>query len=117
MTGRCADNRCTNRKTAADYPYGSFGMAMNNANPDTHSNNIEIRDNVIDGAKFGGLFLMGSGNRVIGNRFVNVNLAGCNEKRQKIRLHLQSGRAGDARKRDLCEPRRGSSGGDARKRD
>ncbi len=77
--GVVRDNRCTNRKTAADYPHGSFGMAMNNAHPDTHSNNIEIRNNVIDGSKFGGLFLMGSGNRVIGNRFLNLNLAGCNE--------------------------------------
>ena len=77
--GAVRDNRCTNRKTAADYPYGSFGMAMNNAHPDAHSNNVEISHNVIDGSKFGGLFLMGGGNRVIGNRFVNLNLAGCNE--------------------------------------
>ena len=27
---------------------------------------------------------MGSGNRVIGNRFVNLNLAGCNESAPKI---------------------------------
>jgi parallel beta-helix repeat protein len=77
--GAVRGNRCTNRKTAADYPQGSFGMAMNNAHPETHSNNIEISNNVIDGAKFGGLYLMGSGNRVIGNRFVHLNLAGCNE--------------------------------------
>ena len=77
--GAVRDNRCTNRKSAADYRYGSFGMAMNNAHPEAHSNNIEIRNNVIDGSKFGGLFLMGSGNRVTGNRFVNLNLAGCNE--------------------------------------
>ena len=77
--GAVRDNRCTNRKGAADYPFGSFGMAMNNAHPDTHSNNIQIRNNVLDGTKFGGLFLMGSGNQVIGNRFVNLNLAGCNE--------------------------------------
>ena len=77
--GVVRDNRCTNRKGAADYPYGSFGMAMNNAHPDTHSNNIEIRNNVIDGTKFGGLFLMGSGNRILGNRFVNLDMSGCNE--------------------------------------
>ena len=82
--GAVRDNRCTNRKAAADYPFGSFGMAMNNAHPDAHSNNIEILGNVIDGAKFGGLFLMGSGNRVIGNRFVNLNLAGCNESAKQF---------------------------------
>ena len=82
--GSVRDDRCTNRKGAADYPFGSFGMAMNNAHPDAHSNNIEIRNNVIDGSKFGGLFLMGSGNRVIGNRFVNLNMAGCNESIQQF---------------------------------
>ena len=82
--GAVRGNRCTNHKTAADYPHGSFGMAMNNANPDTHSNNVEISNNVIDGAKFGGLYLMGSGNRVIGNRFVNLNLAGCNESAKQF---------------------------------
>jgi Right handed beta helix region len=82
--GAVRGNRCTNRKTAAGYPHGSFGMAMNNANPDTHSNNIEISNNVIDGSKFGGLFLMGSGNHVIGNRFVNLNLAGCNESAKQF---------------------------------
>ena len=81
--GTVHDNRCANRKAAGDYPFGSFGMAMNNAHPDAHSNNIEIRNNVIDGSKFGGLFLIGSGNRVIGNRFVNLNLAGCNESAPK----------------------------------
>ncbi|MCU1339405.1 MAG: hypothetical protein JWO19_4986 [Bryobacterales bacterium] len=82
--GAVRDNRCTNRKGATDYPFGSFGIAMNNAHPDTHSNNIEISGNVIDGSKFGGLFLMGSGNRVIGNRFVNLNLAGCNESAREF---------------------------------
>ena len=77
-------NRCTNTKSAADYPFGSFGMAMNNAHPDAHSSNIEILSNVIDGSKFGGLFLIGSGHRVVGNRFVNLNLAGCNESAPKM---------------------------------
>ena len=82
--GAVRDNRCTNRKAAEDYPYGSLGMAMNNTHPDAHSNNIEISGNLIDGSKFGGLFLMGSGNRVIGNRFVRLNLAGCNESAAKF---------------------------------
>ena len=82
--GEVRENRCTNRKTAADYPHGTFGMAMNNAHPDTHSNNIEIRGNVIDGSKFGALFVIGSGHRVTGNRFVNLNLAGCNESARQF---------------------------------
>jgi hypothetical protein len=73
--GSVRDNRCTNRKTAADYPFGSFAMAMNNTHPDTHSSNIEISGNVIEGSKFGGLFLMGHGNRVLDNLFISLNLA------------------------------------------
>ena len=77
--GAVRDNRCTNRKAAEDYAFGSLGMAMNNTHPNAHSNNIEISGNLIDGSKFGGLYLMGSGNRIIENRFVRLNLAGCNE--------------------------------------
>jgi parallel beta-helix repeat protein len=82
--GSVSENRCSNRKAAADYPFGSLGMAMNNTHPNAHSNNIEISGNLIDGSKFGGLFLMGSGNRIIGNRFLRVNLAGCNESAGKF---------------------------------
>jgi parallel beta-helix repeat protein len=82
--GAVRENRCTNRKAAEDYPYGSLGVAMNNTHPDAHSSNIEISGNLIDGSKFGGLFLMGSGNRIFGNRFVRLNLAGCNESAAKF---------------------------------
>ena len=77
--GKVADNRCVNRKRAEDYPFGHFGIVMNNANPDMRPENVEILDNHIDGTKFGGLFLIGSGHRVEGNVFQNLDLAGCNE--------------------------------------
>ena len=82
--GAVRENRCTNRKAAGDYPHGSLGMAMNNTHPEAHSNNIEISGNLIDGSKFGGLYLMGSGNRIVDNRFVRLNLAGCNESVAKF---------------------------------
>jgi hypothetical protein len=77
--GLVLDNTCVNRHAAADYPNGHFGIVMNNTNPAAHSNNIEMSGNLINGAKYGGLFMMGSNNHVINNRFVNLNLAGCNE--------------------------------------
>lgn len=77
--GVVLDNTCINRMEAAAYPNGHFGIVMNNSNPNAHSSNIELSGNLIDGAKYGGLFLMGSNNRVTNNRFVNLNLAGCNE--------------------------------------
>jgi hypothetical protein len=73
------DNRCVNRKHAEDYPFGHFGIVMNNTDPNARSQNIEIAGNVVDGMKFGGLFLMGSGHRIMANQFLNLNTAGCNE--------------------------------------
>ena len=77
--GTVAENSCVNARKAADYPSGHFGIVMNNSNPDVHSNNIDIKGNSIDGTKFGGLFIMGRGNRIVNNRFANLNLARCNE--------------------------------------
>ena len=77
--GTVAENSCVNARKAADYPSGHFGIVMNNSNPGAHSNNIEIKGNSIDGTKFGGLFIMGRGNKILNNRFANLNLARCNE--------------------------------------
>ncbi|MBZ5674417.1 MAG: right-handed parallel beta-helix repeat-containing protein [Acidobacteriia bacterium] len=86
INGQCIDldgfhdgivekNICTNEKGVEAYPFGGSAIVMNNTHPDTHSSNIEIRGNVIEGSKFGGLFLMGSRNRVIENVFLGLNLA------------------------------------------
>ncbi len=90
VNGKCIDldgfhhgevryNQCVNRLTAEDYPHGHYGIVVNNWNPDMTSEGITIADNTIDGAKFGGIFLLGSGHRVLRNRLLNLNLAGCNE--------------------------------------
>jgi hypothetical protein len=73
-----------NRKPQEAYPFGHFGFVMNNTDPDTHSQNVEISGNTVDGMKYGGLFLMGSGHRVTGNRFLHLNTAGCNESAAKV---------------------------------
>lgn len=77
--GSVRENRCINRQPAEDYPYGHFGIVMNNTDPNMRSQNIEITGNEIDGTKFGGLFLIGTGHRVIGNTFQHLNKARCNE--------------------------------------
>jgi hypothetical protein len=90
INGKCIDldgfhdgivegNVCVNAHAASDYPSGHFGIVMNNTHPDAHSSNISITGNIILGAKYGGLFLMGENNQVVSNRFENVNLAGCTE--------------------------------------
>ena len=86
INGQCIDldgfhdgivekNICTNSKGVDAYPFGGSAIVMNNTHPDTHSSDIEISGNLIEGSKFGGLFLMGSRNRVIDNVFRGLNLA------------------------------------------
>jgi hypothetical protein len=87
--GSVTENNCTNRGTPASYPFGHFGIVMGNTDPNMHSQNIEIRGNVMDGMKYGGLFLMGSGHQVTGNSFVHVNTAGCNESKQFVCIYKQ----------------------------
>ena len=77
--GEVTRNTCINRGAPEDYAFGHYGIVMNNTNPDMESENILIQDNTIDGAKFGGIFVIGRGHRIAGNRLMNLNTAGCNE--------------------------------------
>jgi hypothetical protein len=77
--GEIRDNRCINKGPLEDYPLGHFGIVMNNANPDMESAEIKITGNVIDGAVYGGLFLIGTGHEVRNNRFLHLNRVGCRE--------------------------------------
>jgi parallel beta helix pectate lyase-like protein len=82
--GSVVENKCINRKPPLAYPFGNIGIVLNNTNPRMQSQNIEIRGNIIDGTKFGGLFLIGSGHQVIGNSFLHANKAGCNESQKQF---------------------------------
>jgi hypothetical protein len=82
--GSVRDNTCIDLKRQEDYPFGHFGFVMNNTDPGTHSQNIEIVGNTVDGMKYGGLYLMGSGHTITGNRFLHLNTAGCNESAAKV---------------------------------
>jgi hypothetical protein len=90
VNGKCIDldgfhhgvvrgNACLNRRGAKDYPHGHYGIVMNNSNPDMESRGIQIEDNVTEGFRFGGLFLIGEGHTVRANRFRRLNLAQCND--------------------------------------
>lgn len=93
INGKCFDldgfhdglvkgNECFNRKEPADYLFGHFGIVMNNTNLDVVSQNVTIEDNVIDGTKYGALFLMGHNHRILRNRFLHINSAQCPDKKQ-----------------------------------
>ncbi len=94
LNGKCIDldgfhdgdvtfNTCVNKRDADSYPNGQFAIVVNNANIDMTSQHITIADNTIDGAKFGGIFLIGSNHTVVRNKLLNLNLAHCNENAAK----------------------------------
>jgi Right handed beta helix region len=93
VNGKCFDldgfhdgvvkqNQCSNLKRPQDYLFGHFGIVMNNSNPEVHAENIVVEDNLIDGTKYGALFLMGRGHRILNNRFLHVNQAQCSETKE-----------------------------------
>jgi hypothetical protein len=77
--GEIRGNECINRGAPEQYRFGNYGIVMNNSNPDMQSRKIRIVDNVIDGALFGGIFVIGTGHRIVHNRLLNLNTAHCNE--------------------------------------
>jgi hypothetical protein len=77
--GEVSGNTCTNDEVVKEYPYGNFGIIMNNTNPDMQSRNNRILNNTMDGEKFGGIFIIGEGHTVTGNHLKRLNLAHCNE--------------------------------------
>jgi hypothetical protein len=89
--GEVRGNTCRNARPPGDYPYGHFGVVMNNTNPDMRSQNIRIEDNLIDGAKFGGIFVIGTGHRVMGNHLLNLNTAHCNENAARFGCYYAPG--------------------------
>jgi hypothetical protein len=88
INGKCIDldgfhdgevraNICINRGDAGEYPYGHYGIVMNNSNPNMQSQNVRIVGNEIDGALYGGIFVIGSRNLISQNRLRRLNLAHC----------------------------------------
>lgn len=75
--GQVLSNTCVNRGPRDRYPHGHFGIVMNNTNPDMRPEEITVANNRIEGAVFGGIFVIGSRHRIAGNLLLNLNLARC----------------------------------------
>ena len=75
--GEVRSNTCINRRPRQEYPHGHFGIVMNNANPDMQSEEITVAGNHIEGALYGGIFVIGSRHRIVGNRLLDLNKARC----------------------------------------
>jgi hypothetical protein len=82
--GTIRGNTCINRGKAEDYPYGNFGIALNNTSIEMQSKNILIERNTLDGMKFGAIFVVGSGHRILHNTMLHLNEAHCNENHAKF---------------------------------
>jgi hypothetical protein len=77
--GEIRSNVCRNAAPAKDL-FGHYGIVFNNTNPDMQSRNIRVTGNLIDGTKFGGIFVIGRGHTITGNRLINLNKAECDEQ-------------------------------------
>ncbi len=67
--GEVSRNICTD--------VAGYGIVMNNTNPDMQSRNVRIEDNLLDGVKYGGIFVIGENNVIRRNRLLNLNTAHC----------------------------------------
>ena len=90
VNGKCIDldgfhhgavrgNTCINRGKPEDYAYGNFGISLNNTSIEMRSEKIVIEGNHLEGMKFGGIFVVGSGHRIAHNTLLRLNTAHCNE--------------------------------------
>jgi parallel beta-helix repeat protein len=78
--GEVSGNVCINRGPAGSYPQGHFGLVMNNTNQEMQSQNIVVTGNTFDGTKYGGIYVIGTGHKILNNTLTRINLAKCNEQ-------------------------------------
>lgn len=75
--GTVSENSCVNPKPSADYPYSTFGVLFNNSNIDMKPQNVKLSGNLFQGFAYGGVYLIGSGHRIVENQFLDLNRAHC----------------------------------------
>jgi hypothetical protein len=89
--GEIRDNSCISRQPYAEYPYAQVGIVFNNSNPDFEPSNVLVTGNLIDGAGYGGLYLLGSNHVVTRNRFLGLNRNRCSSDRTRPRCDYGAG--------------------------
>jgi parallel beta-helix repeat protein len=75
--GEVRDNSCISHGPYGDYPNAQYGIVFGNSNPEVEPVNVTISGNLIDGAGYGGIFLIGSRNLITGNRLLGLNRNRC----------------------------------------
>ena len=67
--GAVEDNDCRDM--------ANFAIVFNDSNPDMLSRNVRVTGNFIEGARYGGIFLIGEGHTIAHNRLTDLNTARC----------------------------------------
>lgn len=75
--GRVLDNSCVNLKPRGAYPLSHEGIVFGNSNPDMRSKNVVVKGNLIQGFGYGGVYLIGRGHQITGNRLIDINRNHC----------------------------------------
>jgi hypothetical protein len=75
--GQVLDNACVNLKPREAYPLSHAGIVFGNSNPNMRSQNVVVKGNLIQGFGYGGVYLIGRGNQIINNRFIDINRNHC----------------------------------------
>src|SRR5580658_403328 len=89
--GEIRENSCISHKSYDEYPWAQFGIVFNNSNPDFEPSIVIVTGNVVDGAGYGGLYLMGSNQVVTNNQFVGLNRNRCTADRTRPRCDYSAG--------------------------
>lgn len=85
--GEVRDNSCVNRQPLDAYPFLHEGIVFGNTFPDQRPGRVLIQGNVIEGFGYGGVYVIGEGSRIVGNRFVNINMSHCTGKAGNARCN------------------------------
>ena len=75
--GEVRENSCISPGAYGQYPNAQYGIVFGNSNPDMQPVNVSIVGNLIDGAGYGGIFLIGARHVVSGNRLLGLNRNRC----------------------------------------
>ena len=75
--GEVTRNSCVNKRPLEAYPASHYGIVFGNNDPGMKPEKIVVRNNTVEGFGYGAVFLVGTGNTVEGNQFLNINRAHC----------------------------------------
>jgi hypothetical protein len=78
--GEITGNSCINQGPPAAYPFLHTGIVFGNSFPEMHPGRVLVSHNVIQGFGYGGIFLIGENNRIVENKFIDINRNHCTGK-------------------------------------